>query len=207
MFDERERVRRILLSSLFLLVASALSAQTRESAYGRRTSLQAGAEFSVFNPDFYCRNNSPFNCGNNQPLLKGVGAFGDFDVSGKIAFGAEGEARWLRWDGVGAQVESTYLIGPRYRVYQFRNLGFWVKFLVGAGDITTNNYPGPDSFKGSLLVYAPGGSLDYRLNERVSLRADYELQKWPSFAVLPPNTHGLTPNGFSFGVVYAIRGQ
>jgi hypothetical protein len=200
-------VRKVLLSSLLLLVASALSAQSRESAYGRRTSLLAGAEFSVFNPDFYCPSNSPFNCGGGLPLLKGAGVFGDFDVSGKVAFGAEGEARWLRWGGAGAQVESTYMIGPRYRVYQFRrlgNLGFWVKFLVGAGDITTANYPGPDSLQGTMLVYAPGGSLEYQLRQRVFVRADYELQKWPNFAVLPPDTNGLTPNGFSFGVAYAF---
>ncbi len=197
-------MRKVLLSSLLLLLASALSAQSRESASGLRISLQAGAEFSVFNPDFYCPNNDPLNCGGNLPLLKGAGAFGDFDVRRKIAFGAEGEARWLRWGGEGAQVESTYLIGPRFRVYQFRNLGFWVKFLAGVGNITTANYPAQDSLKATMLVYTPGGTLDYRLKKRISLRADYELQKWPTFAVLPPNTHGLTPNGFSFGVAYTI---
>jgi hypothetical protein len=197
-------VKKVLLSSFLLLLATALSAQSRESAYGRGSSLQVGAEFSVFNPDFYCPNNSPFDCGNGLPLLKGAGAFGDYNLRGKIAFGAEGEARWLRWGGEGAQVESTYLIGPRFRVIQFRKFGFWVKFLAGVGNITTDNYPSPDSFQGTTVVYTPGGTLDYRLKKRISLRVDYELQKWPNFAVLPPNTHGLTPNGFSFGVAYDL---
>jgi Outer membrane protein beta-barrel domain len=201
------RVRKVLLSSLLLLLASALSAQSRASAYGSASSLEAGAEFSVFNPDFYCVSNDPLDCGGGLPLLKGVGAFGDYDLHGKIVFGAEGEARWLRWGGRGAQVESTYLIGPRFRAFEFRNMGFFLKFLVGVGNITTNNYPGPDSLQGTMLVYTPGGSLDYRLTPRVLLRADYELQKWPDFAVLPPNTHGLTPNGFSFGVAYVIRAR
>lgn len=197
-------MRKVLLSSLLLLIASALNAQIQESAYGRGSSLQVGAEFSVFNPDFYCPSNNPVNCGGGLPLLKGAGAFADYNLRGRFAFGAEGEARWLRWGGAGAQVESTYLIGPRFRVYRFRNLGFWVKFLVGVGGITTTNYPRPDSLQGTMLVYTPGGTLEYRLRRRVSLRADYELQKWPDFAVLPPNTHGLTPNGFSFGVAYSI---
>jgi len=195
-------VRGALLCGFLLLATSTLIAQSRESADEVRSSLQAGAEFSAYNPDFYCPSTSPFTCGNNYALLKGVGVFGDYNVRGK--YGAEGEARWLHWDGAGGQVESTYLIGPRYRVYTWHNLAFWAKFLVGVGAITTANYPAPDTLKGTMFVYAPGGSLDYRLNRRFSLRGDYELQKWPSFAVLPPNTHGLTPNGFSIGVAYAI---
>ena len=74
--------------------------------------------------------------------------------------------------------------------------------LVGVGGITTAGYPGPDTLKGTLFVYAPGGSLDYRLNRKFSLRGDYESQRWPGFAVLPPDTHGMSPNGFSLGVAY-----
>lgn len=194
-------MRKVLLSSCLFLFATALIGQARESAIAVSRSLQAGVEFSAFNPDFYCKNNGPFSCGEN-PLLKGLGTFGDFNVRGR--FGAEGEARWLRWDGEGGQVESTYLIGPRYRVIEWHHFALWLKFLAGVGSITTEGYPGPDTLKGTLFVYAPGGSIDYRLTRRLSMRGDYELQKWPSFAVLPPDTHGLTPNGFSFGLAYAI---
>lgn len=137
--------------------------------------------------------------------MKGIGILADYDVRGR--YGAEGEVRWLRWDGVGGQLETTYLIGPQYRLYQTHSLSFWVKFLIGVGSIRTDGYPGPDTVKGTMFVYAPNGSADYRLNRKISLRADYELQKWPSFAALPPNTHGLTPNGFSAGILYSIFGR
>lgn len=195
-------MRKILICVCVLLFGSPLIAQSRESADVTKTSLQAGAEFSMFNPDFYCTSGSPFSCGRGDPLIKGIGVFADYNLRGK--FGAEGEARWLRWDGLRGQVESTYLIGPRYRALQWHKFSFWAKFLVGVGAITTAGYPGPDTLQGTMFVFAPGAAVDYRLNRKFSVRGDYELQKWPSFAVLPPNTHGLTPNGFSFGVVYTI---
>ena len=65
-------------------------------------------------------------------------------------------------------------------------------------------------------MYAPGGTLDYRLTHRLIIRGDYEYQLWPSFAgppsynsttgTLNPNTSGLTPNGFSVGIMYRILG-
>jgi hypothetical protein len=49
------------------------------------------------------------------------------------------------------------------------------------------------------------------------VRADYEWQFWPSFAGLPTynsttgtvvqNNSGLTPNGFSVGLIYRFLGQ
>ena len=195
-------MRRIILFCLVMLVVRAVAAQVRESANSVRSSLRAGAEFSVFNPDWTCSGNGPFSCGNGNPLLKGVGVFGDYDVRGK--YGAEAEARWLRWDSIGGQVESTYLIGPRYRLYRWRSLSLWAKFLLGIGSVTTAGYPAPDTLKGTMFAYAPGGTVEYPLNARVSVRADYEFQKWPTFGVAPPHNHGLTPNGFSFGVAYTV---
>lgn len=193
----------LLICSLPFALPSVGSAQSRESADRQQGSLNAGAEFSAFNPDVYCASNSPFSCGGGYPLIKGFGAFADYNIHER--WGAEGEARWLHWDGVQGQVESTYLIGPRYRIYRWRRFGLWAKFLVGVGAITSQGYPGPDSLKGTLFVYAPGASLDYQLSRKFALRGDYEIQRWPSFAVLPPFTHGITPSGFSVGVIYKIR--
>jgi hypothetical protein len=146
--------------------------------------------------------------------MKGIGVFADYNIRSR--WGAEGEARWLRWDGAGGQLESTYLVGPRYRFYRWHALGFWAKFLLGDGAITTDGYPGPSTLKGNLFVYAPGASVDYRLSRRFSLRGDYELQKWPSFAVAPtlggsgelvPHNQGISPNGLSIGVSYTITGR
>lgn len=196
-------MRKVLLCGLlFFTTWIMLNAQARESADEAGHSLQGGAEFSIYNPDFYCTSNSPFSCGDGYPLIRGIGVFGDFNVHPR--WGAEGEARWLHWDGVRGQVESTYMIGPRYRVYRWKRFDAWAKFLVGVGGITTKGYPAPDTLKGTMLVYAPGGSVTFELNRKFAVRGDYELQKWPAFAVLPPHNHGLTPNGVSIGVTYTI---
>ena len=208
-------MRKLLLGSLLFLIPCVLIAQSQESAYEGRGSLKAGAELSSYNPDFYCPSSSPFSCGRSGlSLMKGIGVFADYNIGSR--WGAEGEARWLRWDGYAGQLEATYLAGPRYRFYRWRALGFWAKFLIGDGAITTANYPLPSSLEGNFLVYAPGASVDYRLSRRFSLRGDYELQKWPSFAVAPTSgssggsvvhNHGLTPNGLSIGVSYTITGR
>jgi hypothetical protein len=61
---------------------------------------------------------------------------------------------------------------------------------------------------GNYFAYAPGAIVDYRVSRRLSARVDYEFQVWPSFKGIPTTTTsgtgGLTPNGFSFGVSYAI---
>ena len=198
-------MRKALLYSLVFLIPCALVAQSKEAGYHNRASVQAGAEFSFFNPDFYCSTNAPWACRSGAPLIRGVGVFGDYNLRGR--WGAEGEARWLHWDGLGGQVESTYLIGPRFRVYRWHGLGLWAKVLAGMGGITTDGYPGPDTLKGTMFVYAPGASLDYRVNRKLSIRGDYEQQMWPSFAVLPPHNNGLAPTGFSIGVAYTIMAR
>jgi hypothetical protein len=198
-------MRRAIFCSLILLLPCVLIAQTKESADANLPSVQAGTEFSVYNPDFYCTGNSPFSCGRSLPLIKGIGIFADYNIHNR--WGAEGEARWLHWDGEGAQVESTYLIGPRFRIYTWRRMGIWAKFLAGAGGIRTANYPTPPSLKGTMFVYAPGGSVDYRLNRKFAVRVDYEQQKWPTFGISPPHNHSLSPNGFSFGIAYRVWGR
>jgi hypothetical protein len=197
---------------LFLVLALSPLAwsQSPRSAIGAEGGLWAGGEASFFNPDFSCTSNLPFHCPNQ---LVGPAAFFDFNMYSR--YGAEGEARWLHWNGFQGQVESNYLIGPRYRAFRYGRLNGWVKALFGGGWITTPGYPVAGSLKGSYFAYAPGGTLTYQLTYRLALRADYEYQIWPSFAGPPTYTggvpvqhdHGLTPNGFSFGVAYRFLGQ
>lgn len=203
-------VKKIGLFAL-LLIPTALIAQNSQSATGGEASISAGAEISGFNPDWGCPSSSPF-CAND---LVGPTAFFDFDMHGK--YGLEGEARWLHWHGVGGEVESNYLVGPRYRMFRYGRLSGWFKLVVGGGWITTINYPAAGSLKGSYFVYAPGGTVNYRLSHRLFVRADYEWQFWPSFAGPPTynsttgqvvqNNSGLTPNGFSVGIAYRFLGH
>lgn len=202
-------MQKYLILSLMFLTSCALMAQSPESGWESKNSLQAGAELSVFNPDFYCTSNSPLNCGTKGlSLLKGVGFFVDYNLH--VRYGTEAEFRWLNWGGPNGHVESTYLVGPRYRLYRTGRFDLWGKFLIGDGAITTQYYGEPgaapvgDTFKGSVGTFAPGLSLDYHLTGRVSARVDYEFQRWPNFAVQPPHNHGISPNGLSYGVVYTL---
>jgi len=173
--------------------------------------MSAGVELSAFNPDWGCPNSNPF-CSSEE--LYGPAAFFDFDLHEK--YGVEGEARWLHFNGIGGQVESNYLAGPRYRAIRFHRFDGWVKLVAGGGWITTANYPAAGSLKGSYFAVAPGGTVNYRLTHRISIRGDYEWQIWPSFAGPPSynsstgqvqqNNSGLTPNGFSVGVAYRFLG-
>lgn len=196
---------------VLLFVPAALLAQSQKSAVGGDASLWAGGEVSDFNPDYACKNNLVFACSGD---LLGATALFDFNVKPK--WGAEGEARWLHWNGGGGEVESNYLAGPRYKVYRHNRFSFWGKFVAGGGWITTPNYPAAGSLKGSYFVFAPGMTVDYRLSNKLMLRADYEYQFWPSFAGPPSysatgalilNNGGLTPNGVSVGVTYRFLGQ
>jgi hypothetical protein len=194
-----------------LLLPTALIAQSSESATGGEARVSAGAEMSAFNPDWGCASSSPFCAGD----VIGPTAFFDFDLHGK--YGVEGEARWLHWHGIGGEVESNYLVGPRYRFFRYHRLSGWLKVEVGGGWITTIDYPAAGSLKGSYFAYAPGGTLEYPLAHRWILRGDYEWEVWPSFSGPPtydPTTgtvvqhnSGLTPNGLSLGVAYRFLGQ
>lgn len=206
-------LKRIGLVAL-LLIPAALLGQSQRSATGGTGSIWAGAEMSAFNPDYGCTGTSPFKCGNGG-LLLGPGVLFDFNPTAK--WGVEGEARWLHWRGLGGETESNYLVGPRYRVFQHRRFDGWAKVLLGGGWITTPYYPQAGSLQGSYFATAIGGTADYRLTRRISLRGDYEYQFWPSFAGPPsynsstgaliPHNSGLTPNGFSVGVMYRLLGQ
>lgn len=199
------------LTLLFLLALAPLAwSQSARSVVGGEGGLWAGGEISLFNPDYSCTSNLPFHCANQL-----IGPTALFDLNLYSRYGAEGEARWLHWNGSGGQVESNYLAGPRYRAFYRDRFSGWVKMMFGGGWITTPGYPVAGSLKGSYFVMAPGGTLSYRLSNRISLRADYEYQFWPSFAGPPTvsgatvvdHNNGLTPNGFSFGVVYRFLGQ
>ena len=181
-------------------------AQSSQSAVGNVPSLSAGAEFSLFNPDYGCPSNLPFHCGNSTGLLRGGGVFGDFNL--RPNWGVEGEARWMH--SPGGESESTYLVGGHYRFFHSGKFDFWGKALVGIGSITTQDFSATSGVKGSYLVFAPGATLDYHLTSRFSFRVDYEYQMWPSFAgpatSAGAHNHGLSPNGISFGISYKFRG-
>jgi len=194
--------KSLLLFASFLLLSMPLVSQTTPSAEGPRVSYWVGGSASTFNPDYGCNSSSPFSCWDRQVI--GLGPYLDTSsfLFGRI--GAEGEAHFLRWHGPQSLTEDSYLAGPRFRLMRYKGLHFSAKFLVGVGRLTV---PSPLVGTGTYLAYAPGAAADYRVSRRLSARVDYEYQLWPAFKGLASGSGhgGLTPNGISLGVSYAIR--
>lgn len=208
---ERNVLKKLAYLLAVVLVPVVLTAQNPEAAVGAGASMSAGVGFSTFNPDYACTSSSPFQC--NYQLL-GPTVWYDFNLHPK--WGVEGEARWLNWHGYGSQEESNYLGGGRYRIWRHGRFDAWGKTLIGGGWITTPYYPRAGSLKGSYFAIVPGATAEYRLTHRLSLRGDYEYEFWPSFAGPPTynaqgqlveHNSGLTPNGFTVGVMYRFLGH
>lgn len=183
------------------LLPTVLFAQSPRAATGGEATLWAGGELSFFNPDWGCASNLPFECSH---LLIGPTAYFDFNWNKRL--GGEGDAHWLVWHGPGNEKESSYLIGPRYRLLQRGRFNFSGRFGLGGEWVQTSGYPQAGSLKGSFFAIAPGADLGYRLSERITVRADYEYQFLPSFSGGPGHNHGLSPNGFSFGMAWRVLG-
>jgi hypothetical protein len=190
-------LKNLSLLSSCLLLSATLFAQTLPSAEHSSVSVWAGAEISTFNPDYGCGDSSPFTCWDHQ--LLGIAPFVDANHLIFQRLGAEGEARFLPWKGpVSGFTQSNYLAGPRVGILNFRSrFVFTGKFLMGLGHI---GLPSHGAGTGNYFVYAPGAVFDFKLKKKLIARVDYEYQLWPSFL----GGGGLTPNGFSFGLSYAL---
>ena len=90
------------------LLPTVLFAQAApQAATGGQATMWAGGELSIYNPDWGCQSNLPFNC---SALLVGPTAYFDFNWNKKP--GAEGDAHWLLWHGPPAEKEASYLLAP-----------------------------------------------------------------------------------------------
>lgn len=196
-----QKLLYLFLAFPLLLVPSA--AQVAPSAEGSRTgvSFWVGASVATFNPDYGCRNGSPFTCWDHH--LIGVGPYLDTNYFLHDRIGIEGEARLLLWNGPATLVQTSYLAGPRVRLFRGRELSVAGKFLVGRASL---DVPGHAIGGGGYFAYAPGLQIDYRLTRHVAARVEYEYQRWPGYPPFKGGGGGLTPNGFSFGLSYAIQG-
>ena len=193
--------KTLCLPALIVLMSAALSAQVAPPGEGpwRPAPVWFGAELSTFNPDYFCQNSSPFSCWSQQKV--GVSTFIDMNRLLLRRVGAEGEARFLHWSGSGLLSMTNYLAGPRVELVEHKGLALHGKFLVGDGSMTLHKGL---AGSGHFFVLAPGIVAEYRLAGRVTARAEYEYQRWPSFKGTGTGKGGLTPNGLSFGLSYLI---
>jgi len=192
--------KSLYLAAASLFLSLPLTAQTMPSAEGTGITLWMGASVSMFNPDYGCSSSSPFSCWGHQ--LIGLGPYANTSPFFFGRIGAEAQAHFLLWNGPASLTEHSYMAGPLVRIYSFHELRFNGKFLLGAGHFSL---PSNSIENGTYFAFAPGGTIDYRFAKRLSARLDYEYQTWPSFKSSVTGHSGLTPNGFSLGIGYALR--
>lgn len=181
-----KRLALLLVFCALSVPAPRLRAQVAPSAAGRRLHLQAGAEFSNFQPD-YAGNGVAQT---SPKRLDGLGVYIDARFNRWAQIEAEG--RWLHWNEYSPGLtENTYMIGPRIPIKEdLKGFTPYGKFLIGWGS-------GP-FLTGRTTVWTYGGGLDYRLSRKFSLRCvDFQYQDWR----VRPNLH---PWGYSAGVSYRI---
>ena len=163
--------------ALFLAGSSLLRAQATATAT-RAGDLQIGLGYTIAKPDY------------GQQNFQGLAAFADFDLRSHL--GLEAEFHQVSTTSSNQSYQRTYEVGGRY----FRAYGPlvpYVKAMVGRGDF---NYPfGTTDL--SYNLFAAGLGADYRIRPSISLRAEYEMQRWSGFT-----NGGLNPQLVTIGLAY-----
>jgi len=102
--------------------------------------------------------------------------------------------------------EDTVEAGPLYTWRPYTKVHPYAKFLIGYGNMDfpprLPSYPSGRLYdKDTRTFFAPGGGLEYRVTQRVNIRADYEYQFWPNFL----GHNFLSPSGVSVGATYSFK--
>ena len=117
------------------------------------------------------------------------------DVNPTWRYGVEAEMRSLNDNADEGVTLRNYFVGLRVAARPGR-ISPYGKFMVGAGKIT---FPFQYA-KGTFFAYAPGGGLDVRLNDFITVRTlDFEYQMWQD---LPYGT--FRPYGISTGITLRL---
>jgi len=170
------------------LACTAARAQVEPSAYRGSDTLWVGADAAYVNASF------PYQSGQH---LAGIGVFADFNVNVRLA--VEASAHFLDFSGFESETESSYLAGPRYRFGRHGRFQPYAQGLLGIGKI---HYPFSIG-DAHYFDIAPGAGVNYQLNSRWLVRAEYEYQLWinsPGYANEP--NHQLRPNGILIGIAF-----
>jgi opacity protein-like surface antigen len=133
--------------------------------------------------------------------LQGISIYSTFDLSAHIGLEADAHLPSLI-SSFDNYTESSFDIGVRY-YHPVRKFLPYGKLMVGFGSANAPNNSEivGGGAPGSYFLLAAGGGLDYRLTDKITIRAiDYEYQDWTNF---PPN--GLTPSMISVGFAYRVR--
>jgi hypothetical protein len=192
------RWKSILVPLLFLMLigaATRLSAQVAYSAREGKLPLSVGFGVADFSDDW----------GDRNPRQVGLTLWIDWRLphmpSKLQGLGIEFEGRDVNYatpDYLPGHRMTTGLAGPMYQWRRENRIRPYVKYLMGIGNL---DFPGRCCYQqDTRAVFAPAGGADVRLIGRLSARGEYEYQMWHQ--IFGP--HDLTPQGFTFGVLYDL---
>ncbi len=185
---DTERRLRMRISHLASLLVACMFFAGSIALYGQAAptseksgDLQAGVGYIRANADY-----SPLR-------FNGFAIFADVDFWKHL--GAEAEFHRVSVAKDVSISETTYEVGGRYR-YPIGRFSPYLKLMVGEGSFAFETH----GQNGTYGMYAGGGGIDYRIQRRIIIRADYEYQRWSSF---PPR--GLQPSLSTIGVAYSFK--
>lgn len=191
-----------------LLLAAALAACSL-AAHGQATTtagkladMQVGAGFTFAKSDYV------------PNTIRGFAFYGDFDI--RARYGLEVDFHQVTDPNPDPLVlsnhfsERTYEVGGRYVRHMYRRgLSPYGKVLYGRG---VANFRAHQLFLPSgTITYIDniaynmavlGAGVDYSVNRRINVRADFEFQHWFAHDAELPN--GLSPKLFTIGVAYHL---
>ena len=161
------------LMMALLLCGRQAVAQAVPTATGPGTGITVGAMGSYYNVNY------------GQRDVGGVALYADTNLTWRI--GLEAQAQSLRFGEEFGKRTDTYLAGPRYSWHN-RRLQPYAKVLVGLGRFRAPyGYGDATSF-----VIAPGGGVDFKLAERLTVRlVDVQYQAWPNFPLGSTHPYGV----------------
>jgi len=191
-FASPVRVCRAACAMLLLLTLAQLAnAQATHSATGSGQSIWVGGSFLNMNPAFP---------NGTDVRMSGIGAFGEFDWTHRIAF--EASMDFLRFNSYNGETQTAFLVGPKYIFLHSNKWRPYARFSIGSDRV---HFPF-ELGDGSYFTLAPAGGVEYRFDRRWAVRAEYQqrfLLNSPNFSGEPQ--FGMHPGGFQFGVSYRIK--
>jgi hypothetical protein len=128
------------------------------------------------------------------------------DIFTSHGIGLEAEARSITKNinvpaQRGATKQATIGGGPTYTWFHYPNLQPYAKVIIAYGGM--DFWDGNPNFQYvSLVIYQPGGGIDYRIYHSLWLRTDYEYQVWPH---LFKTKWDLDPQGFTMGASWEFK--
>lgn len=186
-------LRSLVIFSFFSLILPVCSfAQVGPSASIKRHSIYVGAEYSLYNSDYFgdnlSLNASAFTVYGDYYLTNGTWPI-TFDVNfTKVPNHHGSQQRYL----------SSLMFGPTVR-HRFGRFQPFAKVGAGLGHFTAANILSYHQ-DGEHFAISFGGGLDYRLTSHITLRpVDYTYERWNFYP------DALSPSILGFGLSYRIH--